>query len=54
MSLSFPLSSEGSLVCHTYFDTGHPFVAAAIRIPNLRILGKRSNQLRHRGGPFSV
>ena len=22
--LSWPLSSEGSLVCHTYCDTGHP------------------------------
>ena len=21
-----PLSSEGSLVCHTYCDTGHPFI----------------------------
>ena len=23
---SWPLSSEGSLMCHTYCDTGHPFV----------------------------
>ena len=23
---SLPLSSEGSLACHTYFDTGHPFI----------------------------
>ena len=23
---SWPLSSEGSLACHTYYDTGHPFV----------------------------
>ena len=22
----WPLSSEGSLACHTYFDTGHPFI----------------------------
>ena len=22
----WPLSSEGSLVCHTYCDTGHPFI----------------------------
>ena len=21
-----PLSSEGSLVCHTYYDTGHSFI----------------------------
>ena len=23
---SRPLSSEGSLPCHTYYDTGHPFI----------------------------
>ena len=23
---SLPLSSEGSLACHTYCDTGHPFI----------------------------
>ena len=23
---SWLLSSEGSLACHTYFDTGHPFI----------------------------
>ena len=23
---SWPLSSEGSLACHTYFVTGHPFI----------------------------
>ena len=23
---SWPLNSEGSLVCHTYRDTGHPFM----------------------------
>ena len=23
---SWPLSSEGSLACHTYCDTGHPFI----------------------------
>ena len=23
---SWPLSSEGSLTCHTYCDTGHPFI----------------------------
>ena len=23
---SWPLSSEGSLACHTYWDTGHPFI----------------------------
>ena len=23
---SWPLSSEGSLACHTYYDTGHPFL----------------------------
>ena len=23
---SWPLSSEGSLVCHTYSDTGNPFI----------------------------
>ena len=22
---AWPLSSEGSLVCHTYYDMGHPF-----------------------------
>ena len=22
----WPLSSEGSLACHTYYDTGHPFI----------------------------
>ena len=22
----WPLSSEGSLACHTYCDTGHPFI----------------------------
>ena len=22
----WPLSSEGSFVCHTYCDTGHPFM----------------------------
>ena len=25
-SNSWPLSSEGSLTCHTYCDTGHPFI----------------------------
>ena len=24
--LSWPLSSEGSLTCHTYCDKGHPFI----------------------------
>ena len=23
---SWPLSNEGSLVCHNYCDTGHPFI----------------------------
>ena len=23
---SWPMSSERSLACHTYFDTGHPFI----------------------------
>ena len=23
---SWPLTSEGSLACHTYCDTGHPFI----------------------------
>ena len=25
---SWPLSTEGSLACHTYWDTGHPFIMA--------------------------
>ena len=25
---SWPLSSEGSLACHTFYDTGHPFIMA--------------------------
>ena len=31
---SWPLSSEGSLVCHTYCDTGHPFVWSSLRTHN--------------------
>ena len=26
---SWPLSSEGSLACHTYCDTGHPFIRSS-------------------------
>ena len=25
-----PLSSEGSLACHTYCDTGHPFIMVMV------------------------
>ena len=28
---SWPLSSEGSLACHTYCDTGHPFIMVNLR-----------------------
>ena len=28
---SWPLNSEGSLVCHTYCDTGHPFIWSSPR-----------------------
>ena len=27
---SWPLSSEGSLACHTYCDTGHPFTCILV------------------------
>ena len=50
----WPLSSEGSLACETYCDTGHPFIiitdknkrilaiyAAGIRTPNLPLAGRR-------------
>ena len=29
---SWPLSSEGSLACHTYCDMGHPFMMSSPRI----------------------
>ena len=29
---SWPLSSEGSLECHTFFDTGHPFIWSSPKI----------------------
>ena len=31
---SWPLSREGSLACHTYFDTGHPFIMFSPRTPD--------------------
>ena len=30
---SWPLSSEGSLACHTYCDTGHPFIMVICQDP---------------------
>ena len=30
---SWPLSSEGSLACHTYCDTGHPFIMVISKDP---------------------
>ena len=27
---SWPLSSEDSLACHIYFDTGHPFISGVV------------------------
>ena len=30
---SWPLSSEGSLACHTYCDTGHPFIVVISENP---------------------
>ena len=30
---SWPLSSEGSLACHTYCDTGHSFIMVAAKDP---------------------
>ena len=30
---SWPLSSEGSLVCHTYCDTGHPIIIVIFEDP---------------------
>ena len=30
---SWPLSSEGSLACHIYCDTGHPFIMVIARGP---------------------
>ena len=29
---SWPLSSEGSLACHTYCDTGHPFIHPMVAV----------------------
>ena len=29
---SWPLSSEGSLACHTYFDTGHQFINGHLKV----------------------
>ena len=29
----WPLSSEGSLACHTYCDTGHPFIKVISKDP---------------------
>ena len=29
---SWPLSSEGSLACHTYCDTGHPFIYPMVAV----------------------
>ena len=31
---SWPLSSEGSLACHTYCDTGHPFIMVISEDPS--------------------
>ena len=76
------LSSEGSLVCHTYYDTGHPLIKVisedpwhshllpsvgreadttcfcdlglsrlGFEHPTFRLLGDRSNPLRHRCCP---
>ena len=30
---SWPLSSEGSLACHAYCDTGHPFIMLILQDP---------------------
>ena len=30
---SWPLSSEGSLACHTYCDTGRPFIMVISKDP---------------------
>ena len=66
-ALNWPLSSEGSLGCHTYCDTDHPFVmvisdvwtsvclrsvAAGIRTPNLPHVMQSSNWLCHHCGFF--
>ena len=33
LSRSWPLTSEGSLACHTYCDTGHPFIMVITEDP---------------------
>ena len=35
---SWPLSNEGSLVCHTYCDTGHPFMWSSPTTNNTHLL----------------
>ena len=30
---SWPLGSEGALACHTYCDTGHPFIMVIYEDP---------------------
>ena len=62
---SWPLSSEGSLACHTYCVTGHPFIMVSgvvticfydlslslgFEYTTFRLRGERSNPLRHRRG----
>ena len=62
---SWPLSSDGSLACHTYCDTGHSTIAESLAVelsfvlsrlgfeyPTFRLCGERSNPLCHRCGWF--
>ena len=62
---SRPLSSDGSLACHTYCDTGHSTIAESLAVelsfvlsrlgfeyPTFRLCGERSNPLCHRCGWF--
>ena len=39
---SWPLSSEGSLACHTYCDTGHPFIMVISEDPWHTPIAERS------------
>ena len=39
---SRPLSSEGSFTCHTYCDTGHPFLRSSPRTHDIRTRDSRT------------
>ena len=44
---SWPLSSEGSLTCHIYYDTGHPFMMVISEDPWHSHLGLSQLRFEH-------